>query len=141
MRQVVRSESLKPNGGRELRAHAVRDSHRVFGEDNRSLCVCSFESLRHDAIADGEIGDTAAECANRPRAFGAEYEWARQLIPPLALVDLDEVDADRLDVDQHLARAGRGIRYGVDPQNLRPAGFVNSNSSHSFYLSIAFAMV
>ena len=109
-------------------------------------------TLRHDAIADREFGDAASDLPHDAGRLGARRVRSRHRVGAGALIDLDEVDADRFDVDQQLARARRRRRDVVDRENLRPTSFVNSNRAHcldssarprdlSTYFSIPFAIV
>jgi hypothetical protein len=49
----------------------------------------------------------------------------------LALVDVAEVHADRLDGDQQLARAGRRIGAVLEVENLGPSVVGDDDGSHS----------
>jgi hypothetical protein len=51
-------------------------------------------------------------------------------IQPLPLIDLDEVDAHRFDIDQQLAVSRDRFRHILELENLRPARFVYANRPH-----------
>src|SRR6185437_6018061 len=111
-----------------------------------------FHTLRNHAVADREAARAGAERADRSRRLGAERERTRDLIQPFALIDVDEVDARGLDVDQELARFRPRVGDVVDSKHFRPTRLMRPNRFHRLtthvstihdprYLSIPLAIV
>ena len=63
-------------------------------------------------------------------AFLPERERQRARIRARAVIDVDEVDAGRLDVDQRLAGAERRLGDVLETENLGPACLVKANRLH-----------
>ena len=92
-----------------------------------------------DAVAGREAGHTFTDLEHRARGLGARNERRGHLVHAAALVDLDEVDADRGGLDEQLA--GRGPRM-LDLSKLEhfgPTDLVHHNRTHLCPFSICLA--
>src|SRR5437773_2719223 len=111
-------------------------SNVVFPTESYTTCTPALPVMRrvaaakasfgHDAIAGLELGDARADRSDDAGGFRAKCERAGEGIMSLPMVDLDEVDADRLDLDEQLGRAGCRVGQPVERENFRSASFVNS---------------
>src|SRR5438045_8198725 len=100
----MRGEPLEPERGRDLAAHVVRHADRTLRRYRCALGDGAAYALRHHAIAGLESVHPRADGPHDTRSFGPGNEWPGKLVQALALIDLDEIDADGLDVDQQLVR-------------------------------------
>jgi hypothetical protein len=88
----------------------------------------------HHAVADLERRDVIADFGHDAAHLVAEDErhLARILTGPE--IGVEEVDADRLGLDHHLARSGCGLRLLDVGQNFGSAGLGDFNGVHSSIL-------
>src|SRR5690348_4509634 len=128
--EIMRGESLEEHCRRDFAAHRVGHFHGAIRRDDGTRGVCAAHALRHDPIADAKLGDAAAERTNGPRRLAPRRERPLNGVKALALVDLYEVDADCLDVDDQLTGTRRGIRQLFDAEHFRTAGFVDADGVH-----------
>src|ERR1700744_95087 len=87
----------------------------------------------HHPVVDARLRHTVADRGDRPGDFGPQHEWQLARVCPGAEIGVDEVDADRLGLDQHLARTGGG-RWLLDiAQDFRTAVFRDFDYAHDDY--------
>ena len=101
--------------------------------DPRTLCDTT-RSPTLNPLTPAPI-DRTTPAASEPSVDGSVTGYQS-----LAEIDVDEVDADRFDVDQQLAGAERGLVDVLETENLGPARLVNADRFHQ-PRSIALAIV
>ena len=85
----------------------VGQLHQPVRRDDRHLGVRARHARPRDAIADRDRRDAGADRAHRAGGLETERPRQRRRVEPGPEVDVDEVDADRGDLDQRFAGARR----------------------------------
>ncbi len=130
--QIVGGQALQHHGCRHSRPHPVRDGDGPVGGDGDLLGVTARHARPRDLVARGEAGDTRTGGHHGARAFGARYVGQIDGVgrAALPLVDVHEVDAGRLDVDDEAA--GSGLRCGQvgHREHIRSAVLFHNDCAH-----------
>ncbi len=105
--QIRDGHALEHHRGAARAVDVVRkpdDGRRVHHA--RGRVAAGLAARVRDAIADRDVRDAGADRFDDPGALGAEHRGQRDRVQPAAVIAVDEVDADRLVADAHLARTG-----------------------------------
>ena len=121
---------MQHDRGRNAGRYSYRQHDQPVRSNERELRVGSGEVLRCDLVSDLHLGDTGADFHDSAPALGPGSERKRHLVEAGALVDLDEVQPSRMDLDQHFPRAGHRLSDLLVAQNLRPTSSVNADGLH-----------
>ena len=121
---------MQQGGGGLLHAQPGGNLHQLRGGNERVLGIAAQHAHRGHRVARGKPGDARAQLLHSTRGLAARSEWQRGLINALAEVDLDEVDPDSLNTDQHLPRPRRGNGQIGQLKNFRAACLVNLDCFH-----------
>src|ERR1043166_3005219 len=135
----VRGNALEHDGGRLLRRYSLRNAHAFVGGHEGELGVGALHVHGYHAVADPKPGDARTDLPHAAGRLAAGDVRTLDGIQTLAVIHVDEVHADRLDVNAHLARAGRRDADVLVAKHLRPAVVVDAYGEH--YRNIAFAIV
>src|SRR5207245_1908416 len=102
---------LQDDGRGEVGGDAVGNGHELVARGRELLGV---------AAGDVDPGDALPVRGDRPRTLDADDCRRRRAVAPSdSLVDVTEVDADGLDVDEHLAVARDRVGSGRRVEHLR----------------------
>ena len=125
--KIPRRHALQHDRRRDPVVDAGGNLHQPVDRTQTLLGVRPHRLRIGDAIADLEFLHLRADRFDHARAFHAERERQRVRVQPAAVIDVDEVEADRGVAHQHLARAG-GADLDLFPVHfLGAACFMNSN--------------
>src|SRR5262245_61834831 len=130
--EEMRRDALCHHRCGELRADAIWQWHGVIGLDERVLRVGATRIYRGGALANVNIGHIRPDGVYRPRRLAARCEGQGQLVLALALVDLDEVDARRLDLDAELTRPWFGSWEVFKLKRVWSTGRAHANRPHRY---------
>src|SRR5690606_14405070 len=109
MDEIMGGHPLEGDGGGNLVGDAVGDAHEAVGGKEAPRRVGAVGDGVGDAVAGGDDLDPVAHCLDHAGGFGAEDRVAldRPGVLADAMVDVEEVEADRGVADEGLAGAGR----------------------------------
>src|ERR1700676_1224217 len=103
--QIVRGHSLQHQRGRVAQRDVLRHFDQARSRDRGVLSATAERHRVGDAIAGLDVRDTLADRFDDPGALAAENEWKlRRLVESGAVIDIDEVDAGSLQLDECLPR-------------------------------------
>jgi hypothetical protein len=102
--QILRGHALEQQCRRHVVADAIGELDQLVGRDIAPLGIGSDAGVHiGDALADHMIRDARAYRLDDASGFEAETCRQRQRVDALALIDVDEVEADRLMADPDFA--------------------------------------
>jgi hypothetical protein len=90
----------------------------------------AHELLRRHAIPDTQARDAFTHRRHDTRALATRRVRERHRVLAGPLIDLDEVDADRLETNDDLTGPGRWLGYVLEAQHLGTADLVDANRFH-----------
>ena len=128
--QIVRRHPLQQHRRGLRQRHPRRHMHQLFGGHQRILRIAAQRGDGRHRVTHGKPLDSGPKPFYSPRALRTRRKRQRRLVPPLAKVNLNKVDAGGRNLDQNLPRAGRWDGQLSQSQYLRPACFVDLNSFH-----------
>ena len=131
MREEVRRDALRHHRRRDFGADSFGQRHGVVSLDQRVLRVGATRIHRGDALANVNIAHVRPDGVHRPCRFATRREGQGQLVLALALVDLDEVDARRLDLDADLTRPWLGSWDVFKLERVWSTGRADTNRPHN----------
>jgi hypothetical protein len=129
-REVMSGQALQHHRGGDVRADVIRDRDEPVRRGNGELGIRALEVVRDHPVTDTHIRDAGTDGGHRAGSLLARRERESRLVDPRAVVDLDEVDSDRLDLYEDLARPGDGIVDRLDAKHLGTTGLADANRSH-----------
>src|SRR5262249_48948340 len=137
LERVVRRTVGHHEGGGGREVHAVRDGDEALGVHRDLLGEAAPPSDRHHPVPHAHSGEALAERRDHASHLAARRERQRRLELVLALDDerVREVDAARLDADDHLAPARRTGGDVFNYQALRRAVRLAQDGFHLRTLS------
>ncbi len=107
--QVVRGHALQQGRRDGVGSHAVGHVGDEIGWGNAEVGVGAGGVRGHHAVTDGQCGHVVADGGDGAAHLGPDDERQLARIQAGPEVGVDEVDADRLGLDQYLAGAGGGL--------------------------------
>ena len=119
-----------------IAAAATSDGHRIRHRGNdidgcdTVLGVGADGVGGRDPVTHTQRGHAFTHRCHRARHFGAEDERQFVRIQPRPKIGVDEIHADRLGLDHHLAGPGGGLRLVDQGKDLRSAGVLDFNRVH-----------
>ncbi len=135
-------------GGEHVRGHALnhrrdallktdrrREEDQAVAGDQAVGGVCAQPAEERHPVAGLRLSDARPDGLHHARALAAGDSGQGDLVPSQPLIDLDEIDADRRQLDQRLAGAGGRRRAFLKLQYLRAAEFRIDNRVHFFFTS------
>ena len=112
VREVVSGHSLQQHGDGKVGGDAVGNAHRLGARHGDLLRV----AVRHGAP------DETLSFRRHATRLGADHRrWVDAVVLAGSFVDVAVVDADSLDVHEHLAVTGNGLRHVADLEHVRAA--------------------
>ncbi len=121
MDEVVHGHALEQHRRGLLVADALRDLHHALGGHQARFAVGARQPGVADAIAFLEALHPGTDGVDHARGLVAGGAGQLHRIEARALVDVDEIDADRGVPDANLPLAGLADLHVVDLQHLGPA--------------------
>ena len=119
--KVMRSHALQHGGSGLLRAHARGNLDQLRSENERILRIAAEHTDRGYGVALSKACNAGPQLLHRARGLAAQDQRHRRLVHTLAEIDIDEVDPDGFDADQHLPRSRLGNGQLGQLENFRPA--------------------
>ena len=129
-REVVSRHPLEHRRGGLLGADAVGEHDQPIGGDGRVFRVSAEHGGVRDAMPDLQPADPRTHRGHGATRFLAQNEGRRHPVLPAALVDVDEVDPGRVDLDERLSRGGRGLRHVQIFEGVWTAGRADLDGFH-----------
>src|ERR1035441_976727 len=128
--EVMSGHALEHGRGGLFRSHADRNLDQLGGGHEGVLSIAAEHRDRGETST-GKIASYAGtEFFNSSRGLAAGSEGKRCFVLALAEVDLNEVDANGFNADQHLARARMGNGQVGQLKNFRAVCLENLDSFH-----------
>ena len=131
VRKIVRRHSLQHGGGGLARGDAVGNCNQASDRRNRELRVSPGNAAPGNAVANFDAANVRPNANDDARRLLAGDERQRRRVAALAQVDVDEVDAAGLDLDERFAGAGRGGGQLAELKHFGPAGLGDLDRSHN----------
>ncbi len=125
--QVLGGQALEHHHGADLVGDRFGQVDEEAGGDVALLRIGAERRPVGDPVPHGEFRDFGSHRDDVARGLVAEDEGQRVRVDALALIDVDEVEADGTLPDPDLAGGGRGEVEVLDRQDLRSAELVNPN--------------
>jgi hypothetical protein len=126
----VRSQTLQQDRSRNLGGHRVRDPCGQINGREAIFGVGADGVRRRHAFADLQRRHVGANRGDGSTHFAAQDERQLVRIHPGPEVRVDEIDTDRLGLDQHLPRSRRRLRPLDIVQNIGSADPGDFNDMH-----------
>ena len=130
MRKVVRGQALEHQRRGAIEADVVGNGHEFRRGDHRELGVARAQHVG-DAVAGPNLGDVGADRLDDTGGFASRCERSFERVQPSAVVDVDEVDADRFDANQRFSRPRFRDRNIVERECFRSSRSADSYSLHA----------
>ena len=126
--QVLGGQALEHHGGASLEADGVGELADVFGGHHTHFAVAAggVAGIR-GAVAGLQVGDAGADGLNDAGAFHAQGQRHGEGVQASALVNVNEVQADRVVADADLAGAGVAHGHVHEFELFRAAGLVDAD--------------
>ena len=129
-REIVRGHPLQHDGRADACTDAARQWHQLARGHDRILGVRAERAGPGDAIAGPHLAHLLARRHHGARAFLAERRRQRDLVEAGALVDVDEVDAARLEPDERFTSARMRDGNRLDAKRVGSADGVHAHGAH-----------
>ena len=126
----MRRQPLEQHRGGLLKTDRVRQRHGPVRRGERMRGVRAGREDKGDAVADLDVRHVRTDGPDDAGAFQAERQGEVALVKSAAQLRVEQIDAGGLDLDQNLARSGRGQRQVLEPHRFRAAVVVNADRSH-----------
>ena len=110
VRQIVRGHPLNAEGHRRRQVDAFGNRCDFVGSCDAVFSVRALRGDGEHAVADGDAGDAGADRVDDAGCFCAEGEWWHTLVLAAALINFNEIQTGRGDLDANFAllRLGHG---------------------------------
>ncbi|AMD54836.1 hypothetical protein ATO49_13645 [Mycolicibacterium fortuitum subsp. fortuitum DSM 46621 = ATCC 6841 = JCM 6387] len=131
--QIVRGHAFQQRRRDGVRSDAVGHIRHEIGWGDAEVGVGAGRIGGHHAVTDGQRGHVVAHCGDGAAHFGADDERHVARIQPGSEVGVDEVDADRLGLDQYLAGAWGRLGPLDVAQDFGSAGLGNFDGIHAIH--------
>jgi len=120
------------HGGGDRRVEGRVEGERRSRGDHGALGEPAGPRRHHHPLAEALLGDPLADGEDAPGELGAGdiRQGRRKLVAPGQYHGVDEIDARRLDVDEHLPGAGLGLVDVSDRQVLKWAKGLAEQGAH-----------
>ena len=132
--QILRGQALQHHRGGGLVVDAVRQFQQAIGRDQAGFGIgADRRGAIGDAVAGLDVRDAGADFLDHARGLAAKPARQLRRIKPGAVVDIDEVQADRGVADTGFAGTGLAELDLLPDQNFGAAGFVEADGMrHGF---------
>jgi hypothetical protein len=131
-KQILRGEALQRHRRCRAKVDARRDLDQPVGGDQPLLRIGAVGAGIGDAVAGADRCHARADGDHHARSLASRYERQRRFVDALAVIDVDEVQPDRLMADARLARPRR-TDFDVLPfQHFGSAEFTDDNRLDHF---------
>ena len=129
-----RQSSAVPNGTGTQAASSVETLSGIFQANalgrRPALGVRAVQPHRHGAVPHGEAPDVGADRGHRAGSLVPDHVGDPGQVAPQPVERVAALDAHRLDVDQHIARAHLGVRHVLVAEHLGCPGLVVHRCFH-----------
>jgi hypothetical protein len=127
----MRGQALEQHRGGVLESDAVGQRHGAVRGRERVARVAAGGKDEGDAVAGLHAGDAGTHGLDDTGAFEAERQRKLALVKAAAELRVEQIDARRLDRNQHLAGSRRRHRHGLKLHHLGAAVRVHADRCHA----------
>jgi hypothetical protein len=129
--EVMSCHALKHGSGSFSEIELIGDLDETIGGHDGIFGVTAEASSVGDAITCLDRGDPGTDFCQDAGGFLPVDERKLRGIATFAEVDVDEINADRFDLNERFVRAGLGCGKVDQGENFRTAGLLNLNGFHN----------
>src|SRR5580692_2043655 len=128
--KILRCHPLQHRRRRVPLSHPSRNLHQPVRRHCRILRIASHDRRVSHRIAHRKLMHVGAHRQHHSRRFLPQHQRQRSLISSLAVVDINKVDARRLDLHHHFIRFRLRSRHLHHFHHFRPTRLLNLYSFH-----------